>query len=92
MKSFIITSDVAMYFLLFYAGSRFIRAGVGQVPMTDRAAILVPGIVLLSCVTYLGTWITLAERKPDLFWKLFVAFNIVPGALGAIAGTMRLGL
>jgi len=39
-------------------------------------------ILFLSGVTYTGSWLMIAERKYNTFWKAFIAFDLLPGFLG----------
>jgi len=42
-------------------------------------------IIFLASVSYLGAWATIAGKRDSVFWKVFIAFDIIPGVLGAIS-------
>jgi hypothetical protein len=87
---FMAVTDAGMYFYgARILGVYFLRTGVKYLFSTGTLMVVTLITALLMCVSYLGTWITLAERRPKAFLKWFLLLDACPGILGALSAMIR---
>lgn len=83
-----IATDAAIYFFIVQALVAYLlKTGLLITPKTF--AIVIPAIAFLWGVTYLGTWLSISEKKRKQFLIAFLMFDVCPGLLGAATATMR---
>ena len=82
-KCIVAVGESIMYFMILRALGLFL---FNLIPLhgctINNTVPLFMAVVFLSSFTYVGIWLILAKKQNAVFWKAFIAFNIVPGILG----------
>ena len=83
---FMMSLNSVIYFSVFRIETKIIlKPAFNNLSISGLFWVFCPTIVVLAVVTYHGVWGGLAERKPDVFLKAFVLFNIIPGFFGVLS-------
>lgn len=84
VKLFSMIIDPIGYFVIvFFIVTFLIQRGLENVLTSSTVAVIGLGFALLWCGSYVGTWISIAERDRQKFGRAFLLFDLCPGLIGA---------
>lgn len=80
----IVINLVGSFGVVYFIIAFLIKRGIENVFTGSTIAVTGPGVVLLGCIAYTGTWISIAEKNRKQFVWSFIIFNLCPGILGGV--------
>lgn len=83
-----VINPIGYFVIVYFMVAIVIKHGTAGILTGSTIAVIGPGLALLWCGTYMGTWISVAERDRRKFMKCFLLLDVFPGLVGAIVAVV----
>jgi cyanate permease len=79
-----VINPIGYFVVVYWMAALLVKRGLSNILTGSTIAVIGPGLALLWCGTYTGTWISVAERDCRKFLKYFLLLDLLPGLVGAV--------